>query len=590
MTTRAAGIMFQTPDKNALFLKRSGTGDHAGEWCFPGGGIEGDETPEAAARREAREETRPEMFLEGGPMTPHHRAVSDEGVEYTTFAQPVVEAFTPTLNEEHTEFVWASLNAPPLPLHPGVSAMLQPSHAQDESMRSKSPDGSLHINTTNISKANVCGYLGREVPDFETLGLDPERMYQLLRDPEELAKAAPTFNNLPLLAKHVPVSADAYPAELVIGSTGTDAEFTEPYMRNSLVVWKGDDIRDIENEVRKELSSAYRYSADMTPGTYKGVPYDGVMRNIIGNHVALVKEGRAGPDVVVGDAATIKLKELTDMTKLVLSRKATMVQGALAVFLRPKLAQDAKIDLAPMLVGVSDKTFKAKSPDLVTAITKALEGKLAKDANLADLPKVMDELSDVPVQEGLDADPNSGLPMGEAEFKKKTMDADPCATIQQLLQGKVDDQTIAAVLQAIKGPAPTPAPVAPGLDAEPKDDDKVTKPAMDQAIKVAVDATTKRLLDNARAVRDAEKEVRPYVGEIALACDSAEDVYRTALKGLGVEGVEDVKELPALKAILKAQTVPGTKKAVTSHVAMDAKSVSSYNDRFPEAGRIGNLG
>jgi uncharacterized protein len=82
----------------------------------------------------------------------------------------------------------------------------------------------------------------------------------------------------------------------VIGSTGTDAAFETPYLRNSLVVWARDAIEDIESEIKKELSSAYRYRADMTPGTYEGMPYDGVMRDIVGNHVALVDSGRAGPD------------------------------------------------------------------------------------------------------------------------------------------------------------------------------------------------------------------------------------------------------------------------------------------------------
>jgi len=53
---------------------------------------------------------------------------------------------------------------------------------------------------------------------------------------------------------------------LVIGSTGTNAAFEAPYLRNSLVVWARDAIDDIESDVKKELSSAYRYRADMTPG------------------------------------------------------------------------------------------------------------------------------------------------------------------------------------------------------------------------------------------------------------------------------------------------------------------------------------
>ena len=37
-------------------------------------------------------------------------------------------------------------------------------------------------------------------------------------------------------------------------------------------------------------------------GEFDGTPYEIVMKNIRGNHVALVREGRAGPDVVVADA------------------------------------------------------------------------------------------------------------------------------------------------------------------------------------------------------------------------------------------------------------------------------------------------
>jgi len=54
---RAAGILFCTTDKLVLFLQRGPKGDRAGQWDFPGGGIEGDETAELAAERECREET-----------------------------------------------------------------------------------------------------------------------------------------------------------------------------------------------------------------------------------------------------------------------------------------------------------------------------------------------------------------------------------------------------------------------------------------------------------------------------------------------------------------------------------------------------
>jgi uncharacterized protein len=362
-TAAAAGIMFRTPDGRALFLRRGAEGDHAGEWCFPGGGIEAGETAEDAARRETAEETKSESFLGADPLQLLDRRTSPEGVDFSTFHQPVTDPFLPTLNSEHSAFAWAHTSHPPEPLHPGVKAVLNtlamdeaPAHGlafDRASVRTYDRDGRLHVEISNISKAAVNPYIGREIPDWKTLGLDPDRIYQLLRDPDELAKAAPTFNNIPVLSRHVPVTADDHKPDLVIGSTGTDAAFEAPFLRNSLVLWARDAIEDVEREVKKELSSAYRYRADMTPGTYEGEPFDGVMRDIFGNHVALVREGRAGSDVVVGDAAIPKLEEVFEMSKKdLLSRKGAIAMGALMIALKPKLAMDAKIDLAPLFKGV----------------------------------------------------------------------------------------------------------------------------------------------------------------------------------------------------------------------------------------------
>jgi len=166
------------------------------------------------------------------------------------------------------------------------------------SVRTYDRDGRLHVEITNISKAAVNPYIGREIPDWQALGLNPDKVYKLLRDPDELAKAASTFNNIPLLSRHKPVTADDHNPDLVIGSTGTDAVFEAPFLRNSLVFWARDAIEDVENDVKKDLSSAYRYRCDMTPGIYESDHFDGRMVEIVGNHVALVAEGRVEGAVV----------------------------------------------------------------------------------------------------------------------------------------------------------------------------------------------------------------------------------------------------------------------------------------------------
>ena len=250
--------------------------------------------------------------------------------------------------------------------------------AFDRSLRSKDVDGRLHIERCNISKAVVNPYLGSEIPGFKELGLNPGQTYYMLRDPEELKKAAPTFNNLPVLLHHIPVTADDPQQDLVVGTTGSDAEFDAPYLCTSMAIWTAEAITLIETEQQQQLSSAYRYDPDMTPGVHEGVRYDGVMRNIVGNHVALVEVGRAGPDVVVSD------EEISTM------RNAKLIAG-----LRKFLAQDANIqaldeDLSKMVGDDGDDDEeddpdnpgqrRKKKPAMDVGLTNAQVFAIAEDA------------------------------------------------------------------------------------------------------------------------------------------------------------------------------------------------------------------
>lgn len=178
--------------------------------------------------------------------------------------------------------------------------MTKPAIAQDR--RTIDQDGRLRVPDCNISKANVCRYYGREIPNFKALGLDADAPYMLYRDPEELRKAAETFESIPLLMDHVPVTAESHEPDIVVG-TVSNIRYEHPYLKGDVTVWTQDAIDAIQANEQKELSSAYRYVPDLGVGTSpEGLRYDITMRNLLGNHVALVKRGRAGPDVVVADS------------------------------------------------------------------------------------------------------------------------------------------------------------------------------------------------------------------------------------------------------------------------------------------------
>lgn len=170
------------------------------------------------------------------------------------------------------------------------------------SARSTDENGFLHVASSHITKATVNPYYGREIPGWREAGLDPEAVYYGFRDPEELKKSLSTWQGLPLHIEHHVDSAEE-PARLTrVGAVGR-ADWNVPYVDAPLTVWDGEAIAAIEDGSFRELSCAYRYDPDFRPGRYEGVEYDFIMRNIRGNHVALVEEGRAGPDVVVADGA-----------------------------------------------------------------------------------------------------------------------------------------------------------------------------------------------------------------------------------------------------------------------------------------------
>lgn len=461
------------------------------------------------------------------------------------------------------------------------------------SVRRYDHDGRLHIEMCNISKANICPYYGEEIPKRRELGLQPDRIYQLFRDPDELKKAAPTFNNIQLMQVHDPVTPDQPKQMKVVGSTGTDARFEAPYLQNSLAVWVQSAIDLIESDKKKQLSCAYHYDADMTPGVYEGVPYDGVMRNIRGNHVALVEEGRAGDDVVIGDELPIGLKGVSRMA-VKTSGKALLVRGALAAYLKPKLAQDAKIDLRQVLLGTTALNYASAKPTIASRLKAATAGKLAKDATLEDMHGLLDSLD----REGEDEEMDGMDEETEEEKKKREEkeakdkaardeEAETEEEREERMKRRKEAKDKAAKDKAAKdksGRDETEEEMAKreqreaedkaARDAEPK---PVTKAAMDAAIAAAVQKT----IENAHAVREAERAVKPWIGELAMAQDSAEAVYKLALNSLGVR-IKDVHP-SAYRAILEAQPKPSGAKP---RMAVDAARAKTFAEANPDVVRI----
>lgn len=397
-----------------------------------------------------------------------------------------------------------------------------------DSARRVDENGFLHVLDNPVSKAQVARYFGAEIPGWQELGLDKDAAYMMLRPADELEKAAPSINRLPIELWHNDTNAENLPKMQIIGSMGSDGRFDGTYLRNSLCFTDGNIIRLITSpeageEPLRELSLSYFYDPDMTPGEWNGTPYDGVMRNIRGNHLALVDKGRAGRDVAVRDrdSMTAHNKE-SFMSKVKIS--AALGGRILSSLRKGRMARDADPENAASI-----------EAELVKELT---DGNVLEAVEEAVEQAVMDENKPA-------ADNDKGQII---------------AAIMELVgKGSLDDAGKAALADLLTKLAAAPAADSPDGGAKPEqasDEKTEGAPAADEGAKAqdekdekdekgmsaeevkktAEDAAVNSVLPRLQAVMDAQRDVRSIMGEVRvnLARDRAEDIYGVALDHMGI--------------------------------------------------------
>jgi len=301
-----------------------------------------------------------------------------------------------------------------------------------------------------------------------------------------------------------------------------------------------------------------------------------------------------------------------------------IVYGSLWSYLQPRLAQDAQIDYRTIpLHMVKNGNFQKVRPAIERAVRRAVHGKLAQDADIQDLADLLNALSNGnggEVDYDQEMSPVSQpMPQGLSGGR----DAEPedtVAKIKEFLRGQVPDDILAqldaflADNSAGAPPVNTPPPsngqdAAPPLtpatdedDEEEKAEDEVTpvqeevlktdsangrtellKVSAASDIKTAMDAAIKRERANQKAIREAERFVRPWVGELpAMDAAGPEDVYRSALKAVGVANADKLHS-DALRPILEAQPKAGSEQTRfhPATLAADAAPSQNFFERFP---------
>lgn len=160
-------------------------------------------------------------------------------------------------------------------------------------------DGYL-VADARVARTGIQTYAGWEVgkPDMPVV-----RVY---RPAEEVFSrdAMASFAHRPITNEHPDesVTADNW-REYSVGQSGDEIARDGVFLRIPLMVADGKTVSEIEAG-KRELSAGYTATLDWTAGkTPDGEDYDAVQRKIRANHIAVVRHGRAGSQVRIGDDA-----------------------------------------------------------------------------------------------------------------------------------------------------------------------------------------------------------------------------------------------------------------------------------------------
>lgn len=250
--------MFQAGN-SVLLLKRTDAGNY---WAFPGGKIEEDETPKEAAIRECFEETQ-KVCSESLHQIDQTELAT---VNFITFAAQC-ERFTPELNEEHSEFMWASLDALPDGLHPGVKMTLD---NQEKTNASQFP----RFYYAKHMQPGICRYLDGVV----------------LVDTDAMKKMIATGAGKPVFIDHQKVDLDTMKEKAV-------GWITESFY-NDLDGWAWFKIMITDDEGHKVISDGWKCSDAYIPttksggGTKNNCPYKEEITDGFYTHLAIVTSPR----------------------------------------------------------------------------------------------------------------------------------------------------------------------------------------------------------------------------------------------------------------------------------------------------------
>lgn len=292
----------------------------------------------------------------------------------------------------------------------------------------------------NLARTGVQEYRAYEL-GLDADGMDPMKVIRLHRPAEEVfdGSSMASFDGKPITIEHpsVAVTADNW-SELAKGEV-RDVGRSGDLMTGTLVIRAKDAIEAIQAG-KAQLSNGYRFDLDMTSGTTAdGRAYDGIQRNIRGNHVALVDAARCGSACRIADSQP----KLEGNTMPDAKRKVT-VDGI------PLEVEDTAAGVIDTLIKQRDEARDA----LIPLKTKAAEAdglKVALDKAHADIEALKKDVITPEARDVMVAEWAKLIGDAKRLVPELTTDGKTCLAIRREVIGALvgKDATAKAVADAV---------------------------------------------------------------------------------------------------------------------------------------------
>ena len=333
--------------------------------------------------------------------------------------------------------------------------------------------------------------------------------------PESLA----SFAGKAITMEHPPVLLDSENTKNhSVGFTGTEVVYDDGFVRAVMTITDQEVIDRVMRGDVREVSAGYRVSYDPTPGvTESGEHYDGIQKEISGNHVAIVRRGRGGPQVKLHldrqdgvDPTLFPIKESQIMTAKVVFDGAEFEVSESVALAITKEREDAKMSYEDMqkkydaLVKEAED-MKAKMADMECGMKEkedSLDGRA--DALTEQVDSLKAELEEA---ERVDVDGLVAARVALVEKARIALDA------EYEFAGKSDREVMVDAIKADRGDS---------VELDERSDDYV------QALFDSISESVKRS-DSTEELRDAVASIASPASAPASYIDKLQNAWKTPL-------------------------------------------------------------